>query len=214
MHSEGRYGVERGLVGWWRLMDSNEGVNDIIGTNNGTLNGGMGYGSGGGRRYAVFDGTDDYMQTGNVSYTAGDPYTLSLWAYRSADGTYMVMTSQATYPSEGITILLDEAPHKNEITFFITGYGAAGYVSSGVVMAVDRWYHIALTFDGTTCRFYVDAVEEVTSTNVRPTRNETFQIGRWYNGLSLAYWNGRISDHRHYNRALSAAEVARLARVY
>lgn len=96
-------------------------------------------------------------------------------------------------------------------------YGATGndeqVVEAPWFMPVRRWVHVAITLRGNTARMYVDGNEvgksDVFRLSPRQVGDQVSFIGRSYWGQSF---DGRIQDFRVHAGALSAAEVAALAR--
>jgi hypothetical protein len=89
---------------------------------------------------------------------------------------------------------------------------ATWYNTSGFVPAVDTWYHVIGTYDGTTLKQYVNgalnsnlSVTATTIANGGPVR-----IGRRWDGAAQAqhYFSGDIATAKIYNGALTATEVA------
>lgn len=80
--------------------------------------------------------------------------------------------------------------------------------SSGV--SQDAWHTLTLTYDGTTVRFYVDGVEEVTSTVSGSINHDTADLRFGAGGGGGDIWPGLIDDARVYSRALDATDVAAL----
>jgi hypothetical protein len=72
-----------------------------------------------------------------------------------------------------------------------------------------NWHFIALTYDGTTAKLYADGVLKESAGKTWTLVPSVCYIGCYLNGG--AFWNGNVDDVRIYSRALSAAEVARLA---
>lgn len=238
MHSEGRYGVERGLVGWWRLKNSNEGVNDIIGTNNGTLNGGMTYGSSGGRECAIFDGGNDNVGSIGAStawswmHGKDDPvafkWTIAFFIFRNNFSAPVVpfgnSNSDATH--RGVTVYLDTS---RTLYYSICRAVAAQPVINGSTAVVypndTNWHHIAITHDQSLAsangKFYLDgAYVGSLNKNVHApsTGDASYDLrigsGTSSGGAASLFVNGGMNQVRVYNRVLSAAEIARLARIY
>jgi hypothetical protein len=67
------------------------------------------------------------------------------------------------------------------------------------------WKHVAMTYDGTTLRFYIDGVLINSATGAHTTNNTALLVGRWT--PAAEYWNGLIDDVRLYSRALAALEI-------
>lgn len=89
--------------------------------------------------------------------------------------------------------------------------------SNGDVLAANRWYQIAVTYDGATIRGYVDGVAltpigdaALAGTAPKSTTRNT-AIGMRTGGATNPPSNGYVADVRIYHRALSAAELTTLA---
>ncbi len=74
------------------------------------------------------------------------------------------------------------------------------------------WFHLAVTYDGSDVRLYVNGVEENSTgkTGNIATSNQNVRIGaRHTDSMGEWFW-GDIDDVRIYNRALSPAEITSL----
>ena len=84
------------------------------------------------------------------------------------------------------------------------------------VAALTTWYHLAMTWDGTTIRHYIDGVEFGTGTNALvgsfSTANMPFALGTasWSKGFAGNSHDGRIGATGIWDAALTADEVAYL----
>ncbi|HXD23802.1 MAG TPA: LamG-like jellyroll fold domain-containing protein [Gemmatimonadaceae bacterium] len=81
-------------------------------------------------------------------------------------------------------------------------------ISAPSAIPVNTWTHLAMTYDGTVLRIYVNGVQVATdSRNSGPiaATNNPFWIGG--NDPYGEYFKGRIDDVRVYGRALGAAEI-------
>ena len=84
------------------------------------------------------------------------------------------------------------------------------------VAALTTWYHLCMTWDGTTIRHYIDGVEIGTGTNASvgafTTNAMPFAIGTasWAKGLTVARHDGRIGATGIWDVELSASEVQTL----
>lgn len=75
---------------------------------------------------------------------------------------------------------------------------------------VGQWYHLGITFDGTTQAFYVNGVLNTSGAKTFATGTDTFMIGGspiYAPGFVLT---GDMSDFRVYDDALSDAEISTL----
>ena len=67
------------------------------------------------------------------------------------------------------------------------------------------WMHLAMTYDGTTIRLYIDGVLVDSATGAHVSNNNPLRFGRWT--PASEYWDGVVDEVRLYNRTLSQGEV-------
>lgn len=90
------------------------------------------------------------------------------------------------------------------------------YFDSSRALPVDRWKHVAATYDGTWLRIYVDG-RGAGSTRMSGrtcVSRQPLAVGAKNNpakGLLEAFWDGRLDEVRIYDRALTATEIRQLA---
>jgi hypothetical protein len=88
-----------------------------------------------------------------------------------------------------------------------SGYGQ----NIGITMAVGTWYHVALTYNGTTVTSYFNGASKGTNGTVSGNIGYAARpvlIGADYGSNPFAdYFNGSISDVRIYSRSLAAPEI-------
>ena len=96
---------------------------------------------------------------------------------------------------------------------------SSGEWQSNSQINTGQWHHVAVSYDGSEIKFYIDGQEDsnVISTNITltSTPDNLVSIGHdnEINGGSAVwnYFDGIIDDPRIHNRALSATEIAELA---
>jgi hypothetical protein len=89
------------------------------------------------------------------------------------------------------------------------GEGKCTHLSQGMISR-DSWHHVAVTYDSTHLRFYIDGKLDPSELEVH------FRFARVSEQLALGcdlpggidYLDGSLTDVRIYNRALSADEIA------
>ena len=185
-----------GMVSWWP-GDGNS--NDIMGTNNGTLENGATFAAGMAGQSFSFDGTDDYLQVpDSASLDLTSQITIDAWINPAALGRRVVdkITAGA---SDGY--LLDIWP--GNVRFIVGNQG----VNGSTPLTSGAWTHIAATYDGSQMRVYVNGVLDGSlTTNIAiPVNSLPLRIGADQNGSNQ--FNGLIDEVEIFNRALSAAEI-------
>lgn len=179
----------------------------------GTLQNGPAWSGGQVGNSLSFDGNDDLVQipdpTNVISFPTNS-FTLAAWInidnYPSVAGG--IITRGITdmpvalhlRPNGGLRLIINEFA-SGGVTRQI--YNVNSYLIPG------SWYHIAVTYDGTTLRFYVDGILISTSTQsyVLQTTTEPLCIGVYNN----RNFDGRIDEVNIYDRSLDATEVGLLA---
>jgi hypothetical protein len=66
------------------------------------------------------------------------------------------------------------------------------------------WKHVALTYDGTTLRFYIGGTLISSVAGAHTTTNNPLLFGRWTSG---EYWNGLVDEVRIYSSSLTQAKI-------
>ena len=81
------------------------------------------------------------------------------------------------------------------------------YVSGPTANPVNAWTHVALTYDGSTLRLYVNGTQAATRAATGAIQTTTNPL--WIGGNSPygEYFQGLIDDVRVYNRALTATDI-------
>jgi hypothetical protein len=87
---------------------------------------------------------------------------------------------------------------------------SSGSVFSNTLFALSRWYTISCTYDGSSCKLYVDGVLD----NSFDASGQVYELGAIELGMSYAGYQtaqrflGRIAEIRFWNRPLSKTEIA------
>ena len=153
----------------------------------------------------LFNGTSDWVtvndSNNSLHFTTG--MTVEAWIYPSSqsgwrtvaqkevDAYFLHASSNGTlFPAGGGTV-----------------NGAVTYTTASSAVPVNTWSHLALTYDGTTIRLYVNGslVSSQATPGTLDVGNSPLRIGG--NSAYGEYFQGRIDEVRLYRRALSAAEI-------
>ncbi len=202
-----------GTVSWWKAEGN---ADDSVGTANGSLTGGAGYGPGVSGSAFHFDGTDGSVlfdapfvlnQSGDASIefwlrtNAGSMYQTILWGRGDDSDTDRFQLFQ--YPDN--TIGLDYRSPSGDLHSLIGGS------TTGVPFPTGIYGHIGIVRTGNTYSLYINGVFAASGTDSSPdlpTATSWQVAGR--TGLPL---NGDVDELATYNRALSADELATITRI-
>jgi hypothetical protein len=85
--------------------------------------------------------------------------------------------------------------------------GANDVGAVGTAMAANTWVHVAMTYDGTTLRFYRNGTQVATAAASGAVSATTGALRIGGNSPWGDYFSGMIDEVRVYNRVLTAAEI-------
>jgi hypothetical protein len=199
-----------GMAGWWP-GDGN--ANDLVAGLNGTPVNGASYAPGKVAQAFVFDGVDDYVDLGASPALAPNEITVDYWVYARATAS-PVMHPVARLGHIG-TPLLDSWEFgfqtNQRMNFYVfSTTPAVGGVTSTTVLALNQWYHVAGTYDGSTVKIYVNGQLEAAAPFTGSLRNNpsTTAVGcKALAGLCIYPFKGMVDELEIFNRALSQAEI-------
>lgn len=216
------YAKPLGITHWW---PGNGNPDDIIGTNNGVLTNGAGYGQGEVGQAFLFDQSvsNQYFYVTNNTNFATPGLTTEEWVNFSR---YPTNLPPANSNSVQTLVAKPYAPVSPDIfdsytvwvqngvlngSIYSTG-GQQPYVSYIWTNSLDSWHHVAYTFDNTTSiqSLYLDGVRVASNTVAGPILYDSspFQIGADIeNGKPDYLLSGSIDEASLYDRALSPAEI-------
>ena len=187
-----------GSTSWYDLS----GINYI-----GTLNGGAGFNSDN-IGSITFDGVDDYVSVPDINIST--QISIEAWVYANSVGAYNSIASQwrADIFSSSSWVLETVG---SDVRLYITNGTSLSFASTNFQTGI--WTHVIGTYDNLTIKIYKNSVLGSTTGRLATINNSNLNIniGAMYSLAGLqggeAKWNGKISNTKIYNRALSATEV-------
>lgn len=185
------------LQAYWRFEgNSNDSKNSNNGTDtNITYNTGNGkYGQGAG-----FNGSTSKISIGGITITGN--LTFAGWInITSFPGATAMLLAAAT---NGVQFFIDNVGKLN-----LAKNGTAVIGTSTSSVGTGRRRHVAVTYDGTTARFYIDGIPDGTGSSAQTFSVAVTRIG--VDNPDSSFFNGSIDDLAIFDRVLTEAEIKTL----
>ena len=141
-----------------------------------------------------FDGTGDYLQSGNEASLAigTDNFTIELWANRLSgtnNGLFQLSTTAGGFKSNDV----------NNLALAFASGGLTYYANNNsyapsVTVNSNSWNHLALVRSGTTTTLYFNGVSVSSITDSTNYTGTYLVVGGYYDTTYV--WNGYISNFR------------------
>jgi hypothetical protein len=143
-----------GLVSWWPGEGN---ANDIAGTNNGTLVGGVGFAPGEVGQAFTFDGSTGYVQVADApSLHCTNALTVEAWVYPTSLGAYHEIVSKW---AGGYTTSV-EPDGRIYLSVYSNTLATSATTLSTTSVPPNQWTHFAATYDGSALRMYINGICE------------------------------------------------------
>ena len=151
-----------------------------------------------------FDGLNDNITfKDNYNFTA--PFSIEVWVKpNSVIGTQTIFSKR---DSNNVATGYDLKLLGDRISF---NWDGSGTVTSNYAVSANRWYHIAVTFNDTTYRLYIDGIEVKNATGTVPTTNGFDCILGAMNKLGsqpVSYFSGWMDELRIWNKSLTPEQL-------
>jgi hypothetical protein len=154
-----------------------------------------------------FNGTSNYVQvpdSNSLDVTTG--MTLEAWVNPAALGTAWRTVLFKTQTGGMVYSLY--ANQDNTRPIGQVNIGSEINATGTAALGLNAWTHLALTFDGSALRLYVNGTLTTTTAIVGSIPVSTGVLRMGGNSIWGEWFSGKIDDVRIYNRALSASEIA------
>jgi hypothetical protein len=155
-----------------------------------------------------FDGIDDNINFKNKFSLDSGHFSIEAWVKSNAtNGNTQTILSKHISPTA--TNGYDLRIVNNLISFNWNNNSITATHS----IDTNRWYHIAVTFDGTNYKLYIDGILDKTTSGVNPTSNSIdFIIGAMSQNTYTPYnyFNGWIDELRIWNTELTVDQIRKM----
>ncbi len=167
--------------------------------------------------YFVFNGTNAYIRSANLYSDIGNPDTFSAgaWVYPTAAGVVLQVTNTATpgvaYHFSALEFVGAVSPVPN----FGLWHGLGITKDTGSALSYNTWYHMVITYNGTTLKGYINGAEVASASVTYDSPHDDGETDHYllWGAATLTnmgdgtYYNGRMAEIRTYSDALTAPEV-------
>ena len=151
-----------------------------------------------------FDGVNDYVNLGNLSTFMGN-YTIEAWVYLTPNTHANSIVGKHNANVAGTFIF--EITSDNKI--YITREVAPWSITTSDAIPDNIWTHVAMTYDGTNVRVYINGnLVGTQAFGAIASNNEDVLIGaRKSNSSPINFFEGSIGDVRIWTTARTAAQL-------
>lgn len=211
--------LEDGLIVWLK-MDENNGnmvFDETVYQNNGALLNGTSWGTGKFGSGLQLDGNNDQVSIDHQnSHNITEGLTLAAWIkvndFDGWDGVITKGTSASPYAMQLWKSGNSQEPGKLRFTVNwgqVTGGNGGSSWNSHTNLKTGEWYHVAITYDGSSVKFYINGQVDSNQPNRSiefGTTNQPIVLGADLPGNN-EYFDGVMDEIRIYERALNAQEM-------
>lgn len=161
--------------------------------------------------YSVeFDGSDDYVEVGNVSGLSGTSFSISAWFYLTANPSGEGIFGAGSSSSDRVWLQVLDS---NTIRFGSLGNIDTFDLSSGT-FSLNTWYHVVGVIDGTSKEVFINGSSLGTTTvsSLSGTNGNNVRIGALPSQTSAFFalnpCQGILDELAVFNTALSSTNVS------
>lgn len=164
--------------------------------------------------YALhLDGVDEYgSATASSAFALGSAGTISVWAKWTPamvnfQDLVSCFSSVGTFPGFSFWIL-DRKP-----SLFISDASFNIVTSTGAVLSDDTWYHLVVTWSGSTLKFYVNGVQHGTDLSISVGAGDSgvdLFVGADTNASPSRFFPGNLDEISIWNTSLDSTGIAAL----
>ncbi|HTN44822.1 MAG TPA: LamG-like jellyroll fold domain-containing protein [Flavipsychrobacter sp.] len=204
--------VSNGMVSRYSFSNT---TNDDMGINNLIPNSTPVFGQdrfGNANMSYICNGTSDFLKTNTKFFDPSKPYTIGIW-FRTDDSIRTQQTLMNTDPHRHMCVGYN---YYNNNTFDV-GLGdgidwtiCKTYLELDTLnaagVAVTKWNHFTITYDGTEWKYFIDGQYTKTCNGGTPTPDST---DMFFGAIAYTWqlFQGQLDDISIYDRALTVTEV-------
>jgi hypothetical protein len=153
-------------------------------------------------RSISFDGINDYLDAGKV-LNLNTSFTVSSWIKRNSTNKTILSKRNNAFTT-GYDLSINSAG-RAEMSWI---NGTKQTITSSVVIPSGIWHNVAVTYDGTTAKLYIDGILDVSlAMPTVPANTQSFLIAAADGVATTSFFNGGIDEVRVWNVALTDKQL-------
>ncbi|MBP9109195.1 MAG: VCBS repeat-containing protein [Pyrinomonadaceae bacterium] len=189
---------------WWKAENN---ANDAVGLNDGTMMNGATFAAGMVGQAFSLDGSDDVVRVEhqpNLSFASNEPMTAYMWVYPTALTPTHLFSKRSNCFDSGQSSNY-QLGHDSTLGLNLNAGGSV--LSTGSVLLLNTWQHVAVTADGATLKLYLNGQQVGSAAGtLGPETTAPLIIGGACDGVGATF-PGRLDEVTIVGRALSVGEI-------
>jgi len=157
-----------------------------------------------------FDGTNDYVSIPPTAINNLPGGKIEGWVRVKCLENRTMCSKQSNVEASYATLTVGGGPAANGKIHYQSNNSAS--VISNTILATGQWYHVAIVFNGSQAKIYINGVLDNTVVGNFSLPNDTTvtatTIGAWLGDGGGQYFNGDIEEFRVWNVERTASEIA------
>lgn len=153
-----------------------------------------------------FAGGDDHVNAGNVVDAMDGDFTWMAWIYLEDASLVTGIIEKGMFPVSGAAFYVEANPGRH---LMITDNAPPTVYASDTQLEFDRWYHVAVAYDGTEVTFYLDGQDDGTR-SVPPGSLDDIGFDLILGRVWSFPFEGTIDEVMIFNKSLSQTEVQQI----
>ncbi|WP_188494239.1 LamG-like jellyroll fold domain-containing protein, partial [Flavobacterium palustre] len=161
-----------------------------------------------------FDGTNDYVSFRD-NYNLNSAFSIEAWVKPNATNGTKTVFSRKDNGNNSSGYDLSIVSGQVQFNWY-TNSGANNVNTGSYSIGTDRWYHLAVTFDGATYKLYVDGIELASKNGTAPavTANTIEALlgamDQSTTNSPVNYFHGWIDEFKIWNKALGVEQIRQM----
>ena len=161
-----------------------------------------------------FDGVNDFVTFKN-NYNLNNDFSIEVWVKPNSVSNTSTVFSRKNAANN--TTGYDLSIVNGQVKFnWYNGSGSGSVTSGAYTINTSRWYHLAVTFNGSTYKLYVDGLElgsvngtapALTAINVEAILGAMYQVSP---SVPTNYFNGWVDELEIWSKALSVENIRQM----